>query len=435
MTVSTPIRQFGFAISQPCRRSISVLVIAFLCSSAISFAADTVSTEISQEKVWTGQAVSISVTLYAPGPFSGAASFDIPEVPLTVIASTGSPVVGSEDVDGETFYTQLHTFHVYTQQTGKVTIPSFPVRFEWKDFTSSEATPINGKTTEQTFECSRPPGTEGMGVVVAAEQFRVEQSWIPDDVETFQPGDLIQRRIEINAVGTTAMMLPQSAFVEQEGIRIYSADPEVLDKTQRGETSAQRADTLKYQFEAPGTFQLPDLVFAWWDVGEGELRTETISGRIVTVSGVSAVESTDSEEAVPTQRSNRGLIMFLGIAVAGWILRGRIRSGLNHLRSRGQTPEASVIKACRSNDPHAACSALLEWQRIRRIPAGDTGCSALDYETQKLAKQLFASPLESGRWNGEPLRVAFLQGQSELVSRRNRSSISELPALNPTGHL
>jgi len=435
VTVSSGIRQFGFAIRQRWVQSVSVLVIAFLCSSAISFAADTVSTEISQEKVWTGQTVSISVTLYAPGPFSGAASFDIPELPLTIITSTGSPVVGSENIDGDTFFTQLHTFQVFTQQTGMVTIPSFPVRFEWKDFTASEATSINGKTTEQKFECSRPPGTDGMGIVVAAEQFRVEQSWTPDDVESFQPGDLIQRRVEINAVGTTAMMLPQADVVEYEGLRIYCADPEVLDKTQRGEISAQRADTLKYQFESTGTFQLPDLVFTWWDVGAEELRKETVPGRTAIVSGVSAIESTDSEQMVPTQRSYRGLITFLGIAVAGWLLRGRIRSGLHHLRSRGQTPEALVTKACRSNDPHAAYSALLEWHRIRRIAAGDTGSSALDRETQKLAQQLFASPPEDGGWNGEPLKTAFLQGQSESARRRNPSSMSELPALNPTGRL
>ncbi len=419
-----------------CGRSFYSLMILLSICVGSCLAADPVKTEMSHEEVWTGQAVPMAVTLYAPGPFSGAASFDLPEVSLTAITTTGSPAVGSEKIDGVTFYTQRHTFNVYTQQTGDVTIPAFAVRFEWQDSSGSEATSIIGESSELTFSCSRPPGTEDMGVVIAAEEFRVEQSWTPDEVETVSPGDLFQRRIEINAVGTTAMMLPQVIAPPQDGIRVYANNPEILDRTQRGETSAQRIDTLKYQFERAGTFNLPELEFIWWDVNGKTLRKETVPGRTINVAGVTDSKPTDAPEVVPTQRSYWGSIVGVILIVASWFFRVQILDACRQLFGRRHTPEMLVVdrvnKACRANHPRAAYAALLEWHCLVGRVAGETGCVALDRETRVLAKQLYALPPENSVWIGDALRSAIQQAESELRSPDKRSSMSDLPALNPT---
>jgi len=410
-----------------------------LSFSALAQAADSVKTEIGKDHAWTGEAVPLLVTLSAPGPFSGAAAFDLPEIALTAITTTGSPVVGSEEVDGETFYTQRHTFHVYTQQTGDVTVPSFSVRFEWKAPSGSEVTPINGTSVEQKFTSSRPPGTEDMGVVIAAEQFRVQQFWKPDEAESVSPGDLIQRTIEINATGTTAMMLPQAGSAAQDGIRVYTANPEVLDKTQRGETSAQRIDTLKYQFEHPGTFKLPDLEFVWWDVTADELKRETVSGRTIKVVGLVSTESIDAPETADAQQSYWVAIGVLVVAAVCWMFRSRLKSGLRHFCDMRHTPESQavdrLIRACRSNDPHAAYTATLDWHQLVGVSPGETGVDALDCETRRLAKQLYASPPGSGVWSGDSLRMAILQVCSQQRRVNKETSTTDLPALNPTVQL
>ena len=93
-----------------------VLVLAFLRDGIAE--QKTVRAEIVKDTAWTGEAVPLIITLYSPGPFSGTASFDLPELPRTAILRGGNPLVGSEEVDGESYFTQRHELTVYTQNAG-----------------------------------------------------------------------------------------------------------------------------------------------------------------------------------------------------------------------------------------------------------------------------------------------------------------------------
>ena len=70
---------------------------------------------------------------------------------------------------------------------------------------------------------------------------------------------MIARTISRRAAGTTAMMFPPISIETPAGVRFYATDPIVKDFTERGASRAERSETMKYQFERPGTFQLPDL--------------------------------------------------------------------------------------------------------------------------------------------------------------------------------
>ena len=58
--------------------------------------APNVRAELRKQSAWTGEPVPLVVTLYSPGPFSGAAAFDLPRLSRTTIVTTGSPLVGSD---------------------------------------------------------------------------------------------------------------------------------------------------------------------------------------------------------------------------------------------------------------------------------------------------------------------------------------------------
>ena len=170
------------------------------------------------------------VTLYSPGPFSGTASFDLPELPGTAIVKIGNPVVGSEEVDGESMISQRHEFRIYTQQSGQFVVPSFQVHFQGKKSFVGDSEPMEGSTPELTFLSKRPPGTESLGVVIATPTLESEQSWQPADQVSVDPGDVIERTITRRAVGTTAMMLPPATIDAPDGVRVYTSDPIVDDK-------------------------------------------------------------------------------------------------------------------------------------------------------------------------------------------------------------
>ena len=106
---------------------ILVFVAFFLVSVSPAF--EPVRAELGKETAWAGEAVPLFITLYSPGPFSGTAAFDLPEVPQLIFVKIGSPMVASEEIDDESYMTQRHEFRSYTQLSGRIVIPPFRVRF------------------------------------------------------------------------------------------------------------------------------------------------------------------------------------------------------------------------------------------------------------------------------------------------------------------
>jgi hypothetical protein len=87
-------------------------------------------------------------------------------------------------------------------------------------------------------------------LAVAGPTWRPEPSPFADDPVPegeLQTGDVVVRTVTRNAEGTTAMMLPPVPADAPEGVRVYFGPPFVLDKMERGDATAQRTDTVKYQ--------------------------------------------------------------------------------------------------------------------------------------------------------------------------------------------
>ena len=91
----------------------------------------------------------------------------------------GNPVVGSQDVDGQSYFTQRHEFTIFTQNAGDIVVPGFRVRFAGKTSFLSDPEAMEGVTPELRFQSKRPPGTDNLGVVVAVTNMEVTQTWNP----------------------------------------------------------------------------------------------------------------------------------------------------------------------------------------------------------------------------------------------------------------
>jgi hypothetical protein len=416
-----------------------------LSTPSSSTAAETVRAEIKKSSAWTGEAVPLIITLYSPGPFSGTAAFDLPDLPRTAFVNGGSPVVSSEEVDGEPLFTQRHELTIYTQRTGEILIPSFRVRFAGKKTFTSAPEPMEGTTPDLRFESKRPPGTESMGLVVCATEMEVQQTWSPESIVSINAGDVVERTIKRTAVGTTAMMLPVIPADAPDGVQVYTMPPEVEDQQDRGDLRAIRTDAIKFQFQRAGTFDLPELDFDWWDPQQKKLQRQSLPGLTVAVSA-------PSKAGMLTTESNPGassvgvfaivsLVVLVGLA---WCFRKPIRSLIEKLQAHHNRPEAIAIRklraACHSNDASSAYSALMSWATITRTNFEHDDVDfrfdsavfrGLREQWRILSRHLFAAEREPTVWQGKQLWTAF----SRLSRRQKRETGHQpravLPQLNP----
>ena len=418
-----------------------LFALLFLCPpNSTLFGADIVQATIEKDTAWTGEPVPLIITLYSPGPFSGAASFELPELPRTATIKVGNPVVGSEEVDGVSYLTQRHEFRLYTQQTDEFVLPPFQVRYSAKQTFTSAPEPRVGTTPELRFRSNRPPGTESLGVVVAVTQMNVSQNWLPENSVSLEAGDVIERTVTRQADGTTAMMLPPVPASAPDGVRVYETDPIVQDKTERGASTANRVDTIKYQFERAGTFDLPAIEFVRWDPQTEELKRELLPGITVSVDGAPDARDAESiNSAIDRPRWPIGAWL-AAIVTLAWLCHMPVRRILAAWQAKRNSPETvaarRVVSACRTSDPSAAYSALLDWQRVPQSLATEATASnaaELEREFAVLSSTLFGANAGGDKWSGKPLLAAFTSTRRELTRHQKSSStVPALPTLNPT---
>jgi hypothetical protein len=338
--------------------------------------------------------------------------------------------------------TQRHELTIYTQRNGDILIPAFRVRFASKKTFTSPAESVEGYTTELTFQSKRPPGAEQLGVVVAATEMETTQTWVPAAASDLQTGDVIERTIVRRASGTTAMMMSPIPATAPDGVRIYVADPTVQDRSERGTTTAERRDTIKYQFERAGTFTIPEATVVWWDPSSSKLRQKTLAGQNFSVAGDLAAVAESDELATGSVNTWLvfNIVASIGVVAA---LAGALIHGLQRRRKNPTAlAERRLLAACRANDAVNAYAAFLNWKSIV-IACGNAAQledllrsegAQLARELAELSRQLFGENTAAAPWSGESLAAAFVQTRDMLArqARISHAGAASLPELNPS---
>jgi hypothetical protein len=240
-------------------------------------------------------------------------------------------------------------------------------------------------------------------------------------------------------------MFPPLTSDAPESVRVYMADPIVQDRTERGQSTAERSDTIKYQFERAGTFPLPDVSLTWWDVQASELKQEILPGETVEVEG-----TVPAFEAAPKEpKPQRPLAAwFLAIGLALLVAMKPTSRLLAAWRALRRNPEAvaarRLLAACRRGAPADAYAALMQWKRSAcrhergnclglRLEAGDA--DDLQREWAALSRRVFGVESSQSPWSGRQLATVFARVRRQLgtTTPEHRAS-SPLPTLNPTAH-
>ena len=365
---------------------------------------ETIPAKLGTETAWVGEGVPLLIILWAKGPFSGTASFDLPETDQTFFIKEGSPSVDTETRDGETWLTQSHAFRIYTQKSGPIAIPPIHVRFEAKKNYVSIPEPHAGSTKPLSFHSRRPPGTEGM--LVSVEKMTVEQRWTGGTEEQLKPGDVVIRHITRTADKTTGMIFPNADLSAPDGIQVYAERPEILDQSYRGETTAKRVDVIKYQLSCVGTFTLPDLVFSWWNPRAEQLETTILAG----------AEFEVMSEPYPAHPGTWfGLLLLLPLLFLAY---SKLRNMLNRPE---RLSRKRVIMACRAEDPKATYAAVLAW---KKLPFS----SEFSKVWKPLSEVLYRNA--SSDWESRAFEKEFIK-ECRRIRANTKRSTDPLAPLNP----
>jgi len=265
------------------------------------------------DPLWAGQKVTLVVELLAPGYFSSAASFDLPNPSgLLLLAPADHPLVSGETIEGAYYTVQRHELAVYPTTAGTHTIPPFRVRFSYKHAPLDHDSVTAAVTTPSlSLGVMAPPGAEGLGQVISARNLRVVEEWKPaTDKAAVRVGDAFTRTVTFSAPDVPAMMFPPFPAGQIDGLGVYPQPPKVIDRNDRGARWAERRDSVTYVCQRPGRFTLPAARLTWFDLDAQKLQVIDLPAHTWEV----AANSSEEVSAVPAQERKIG---WKGIAAAG----------------------------------------------------------------------------------------------------------------------
>ena len=307
----------------------------------------------SQEPAWVGQGVILQIDLLAPGYFASAASLDLPDPEgILLMPPAGSPLVGTETIDGVQYTLQQHEVRAWPMRAGAQTIPAFTVRFAFKrNPLDTDAVPVTLTTDAVPLSVKQHPGTEGMGSVISARELAVTEAWSPlPGADPVKAGAAFTRTVTFTAPEVPGMVFPPFPAATIDGLGIYTKR-RLLDENERGSLVGKRQDEITYVAKRPGQFTIPAAQYFWFDLDTQQLRTETLPARTLTVianpqmASAGGVDNSDMSEDSLFRRlltlrywaSSWQHVTLLGAGLLAWLLlllpasRRRLSRGLRWL--------------------------------------------------------------------------------------------------------
>ncbi|WP_425400776.1 hypothetical protein [Aeoliella sp.] len=410
-------------------RTVAALLLLAAIVHPASADVDLVAIDVPQDKVWVGQKASFFVKLRGKGPFVGAASFSLPQIPRTVIVKIGNPVVSSEEIEDDTWFVQTHEFALFSQADGDLELPAFDVRFANRDGFTGPAEDHDEQTPATHFQIERPEGSSPSTYLVTTDSLTVEEEWDPQPGKARQ-GAVFHRTITQQADQITGMALAPPPETVPKGVRVHFDDPVITDNTERGDFTGTRTDRITYVLEQPGKVTLPAIQYVWWNPDREQYGSKTLPSATFEVAAVIAQEKPEPIG----QRTYRWLVWTAVVLVLGGLCYWQWRRLVDFLAAVWNSinpPERRIahrmLRACRAGDAAAAEAAWMEWEltrpREKPIPA------RLQRAATDLHWRLYGADPKS-TWDGHEMAAALQQARS---TSHLQPTSDDLPQLNPTG--
>jgi hypothetical protein len=399
--------------------------------------------------IWLGQHVGVTAILRTQNRFGSPPAFPEPLVTgRAVVLPNGTTTPGSEREGGISYVLLQHRYDVFPLQAGVLEFAALrmavPVAGADGGILQAEAS-----SEALRIEIRLPPGTLDPARVATTPALRLDTR-MEGDPTRVAVGDAITRHVVLNAQDTAAMLLPAMPWAAPDGMRVYSDPPRLSDTADRGVLSATREDSAAFVPQRPGRYQLPGASFQWFNPASGQMRQIEVPALTV-----EAVPAPVEASGAPRRLLLPGLVVLLAGAAA-WLANGRgVFRRLGRYWRRPAPAEAQAFKAlrkaCRQNQPQAACAALMRWSALA-MPAGErptlrqlsrlSATPELEVEGGRLMAHCFAAPhrraegLETAAppWTGHALLAAVRTARSYLrLPRQGFRATPGLPPLNPGG--
>ena len=403
--------------------------------------------DISIEKdreTWAGQQVTLMLDLKTTGFSFSNTHFNLPEVSGAFLMQTDTTTIKlTEKIDGRDWQVIRYPLALYPQKAGRLQVPPIEVRFTTSAGFGSEEKSFEFITDPLELTVKLPPGAKPGELIVTTTSFELEHEWQPA-TGAANTGDAVTLSVSRRAVDISAMLLPPLPVFQADGLEAYPQAPVVNDKTDRGDLTGERTDSITWVVEQAGTYEIPGIRFQWWDPVRHELKQQIVPGLSLDIPPVTADDTGRVTTGSPENNSGWPLKLLIVVitallALALW-LRFR-RKSHNQEPENERTAFTRLANVCKNNQAGQTYTAIHTWLEYIPLVApnhprpltlnefADT-CDdrQLANDLDKLQRALVTSASD---WQGDDLLSSLRRIRRRINRHKSSSAETHLAPLNP----
>jgi hypothetical protein len=297
---------------------------------------------------------------------------------------------------------------------------------------------------------------------IAAQSLKLHQQW-SGDIEKIKVGDSITRNILIIAEGAYAAQLPPLLMSNQDGLKLYSDQPQINDKDSETGIIGQRQESIAIVPTKAGSYTLPEVSAYWFDTKTKKLKKASLPPVTFTVApGDSApaeppapLITADLDNSVDTLDQPKTLIPYGSSEVFPWqvatlittvlwiitLIYALFKKGADKPTAAQQPTIATLTEtnafkklqsACRDKDAKLVMSSCLQWVALHRRNPSITHINAVATHADSDLAALLTQLEETiyGAKNLDNTLYKDISNRSEKL-RRNKSQGASEKGLAP----
>ncbi len=400
---------------------------------AISIGAD--------QEIWTGQQVTLNLDLKTSGLSFSNSHFNLPEVRGAFLMQTDTTTVKlTENIDGQNWQIVRYPLALYPQKPGQLEIPPISVRFSTSAGFGSAEQSFEFQTEALSLHVKLPPGVTEGDLVITTSSFEIDHDWHPTS-GTAHTGDAFTLTVHRRASDISAMLLPPLPVFRVKGLAAYPQAPVVNDKSNRGDLSGERTDSIIWVVEEPGEYEIPGIRFQWWDPSSRELKQQVVAGISLDILPSRSDRISDGSGLDTGNNSSRlWLMMIIAllalVAISVWLRFHREKSGEQIITEKSAFGD--LQKACANNQAGHAYAAIHTWLAFS-LPENTRPETLAEFagtcDDRRLATELNtlqeALAFSIGDWQGKELRHLLKRTRRKIKAQSRQQSSNALLPLNP----
>ena len=251
-----------------------------------------------KQEVMVGEPLVVTVMVYTSTWFTQPPIFGEIQVPNALMVRlqqrTGSKMV---TIARKQYPAIQQKFVVYPRRTGENILPAFEVTVECPPEGGYKGVKRVVKTKERIFTVLPPP--EGMDTKnwLTAYDVDITDTW-DKPLKDLKAGDVLERRLTINASGALAASIPPLSFDSIAFGSVYHKKPQLNNRQNASSFSGTRTEILTYLIEKDGDFIIPTVEVNWYS-----LKTKKIISKKIDSIPISVVENPNLEFILSQQKA------------------------------------------------------------------------------------------------------------------------------------